>query len=67
MKGGDITPGTSNSQEKQVPLEANFIDKNLDINMEEHNEPIEVIHEPIKIIPGHHTCCLSNNSTPCYA
>ena len=28
---------------------------------------MEVIHEPIKIIPGGNTYCLSNNSTPCYA
>ena len=31
---------TSISQEENVPLQANFIDKNLDINMKELNEPI---------------------------
>ena len=67
MREGDITPATSTSQEKEVPLQTNFIDENLDINMEELNEPMEVIHEPMKIIPGDYTCCLPNNSTPCYA
>ena len=38
---------TSISQEENVPLQANFIDKNLDINMTELNEPMEVIHESI--------------------
>ena len=28
---------------------------------------MEVIHEPMKIIPGDHTYCLSKNSTRCYA
>ena len=28
---------------------------------------LDVIHEPMKIIPGDHTYCLPNNSTPCYA
>ena len=28
---------------------------------------MEVIHEPMKIIPGDHTYCLPNNYTPCYA
>ena len=51
----DITPATSNSQEKAIPLQANFTDENLDINMEELNEPMEFIHEPMKIIPGYHT------------
>ena len=64
---GDITHGTSTSQEEEVPLQANFIDENLDVNMEELNEPMEVIHEPVKIIPGDHTYCLTNNSTPYYA
>ena len=31
------------------------------------NESMEVIHESIEIIPGDHTYCLTNNSTPCYA
>ena len=35
--------------------------------MEELNESMEVIREPMKIIPGDHTYCLPNNSTPCYA
>ena len=35
--------------------------------MEELNEPMEGIHEPMKIIPGDHTYCLTNNSSPCYA
>ena len=34
--------------------------------MEELNEPMEIIHEPIKIIPRHPTYCLPDNSTPCY-
>ena len=66
MRDGDITPATSTSQEEDVPVQANFIDKNLDINMEELNEPMEIIHELMKIIPGDHTYCLPNNSTPCY-
>ena len=32
---GDITPVTSTSQEEEVPLQANFIDENLDVNLEE--------------------------------
>ena len=64
---GDITHGTSTSQEEEVPLQANFIDENLDIIIGELNEPIEVIHEPMKVVPGDHTYCLPNNSTPCYA
>ena len=48
---GDITHGTSTSQEEEVPLQANFIDENLDINIGELNEPIEVIHEPTKVRP----------------
>ena len=35
--------------------------------MEELNEPMEIIHEPIKAILGDHTFCLPNNSTPCYS
>ena len=62
-----MIPLTSASQEEDVPLQANFIDENLDINMEELNEPMEGIHEPMKIIPGDHTYCLTNNSSPCYA
>ena len=45
MRDGDITPATSTSQEVDVPVQANFIDKNLDVNMEELNEPMEIIHE----------------------
>ena len=56
-----MIPLTSASQEEDVPLQANFIDENLDINMEELNEPMEVIHEPMKNIPGDHTYCLSNS------
>ena len=67
MREGDITLATSTSQGEKVPLQANFIDENLDINMEELNEPTEVIHEPMKIIPGDHTYCLTNNSSPFYA
>ena len=63
----DITTATSTSQEEEKPLPANFIDENLDINVEELNESMEVFHEPMKIIPGHHTYCLPNNYTPCYA
>ena len=33
--------------------------------MEELNEPIEVIHEPMKLIPGHYTYCLHNKCTTC--
>ena len=60
LREGDITPATSTSQEEKVPLQANFIDGNLDINMKEINEPKEVI-------PGDHTYCLPNNHTLCYA
>ena len=52
---GEITHGTSTSQEEEVPLQANFIDENLDIIIGELNEPIEVIHEPMKVVPGDHT------------
>ena len=45
MRDDDITPATSTSQEEDVPVQANFIDKNLDVNMEELNEPMEIIHE----------------------
>ena len=55
VRKGDITPATSTSQEEEVPLQVNFIDENLGINMEELNELMEVIHEPMKIIPGDHT------------
>ena len=67
MKESDIKPATSTSQEEKVPLWANFIDENLDINLEKPDEPMEVIHEPIKIIHVEHIFCLSNNSPPCYA
>ena len=67
MREGDVAPATSTSQEEEVPLQANFIYENLDINMEERNEPMEFIHEPMKIIPGDHTYCLPNNYTPCCA
>ena len=42
------------------------MDENLDINMDELNERMEVIRDPIKITPGDHTYYLSNNSNPCY-
>ena len=61
---GDITPATSTSQEEEVFQQANFIDENLDINMEKLNEGMEVIDEPMKIISGDHTYCLPNNATP---
>ena len=67
MRAGDITPATSISQEEELPLQGNFIDKNLDINLEELNEPMQIIHEPMKTIPGDRTYCLRNNSTSCYA
>ena len=67
MREVDITPVTYTSQEEEEPPQANFIDENLDINMEERNESMEVIQEQIKIIPGDYTYCLPNNSTPCYA
>ena len=35
--------------------------------MEECNEPMEIIHEPMKIIPEDYIYCSSNNYTPCYA
>lgn len=41
-----------------------FIGENLDINTEELNQPVEVIHKPMKIIPRDHTYCLPNNSAP---
>ena len=67
VKEGDIKPATSTSQEEEVPLQANSVDGNWDINMEELNGPMKVIHEPMKIIPRGHRYCLPNNSTPCYA
>ena len=66
VRDGDITPATSTSHEEEVPLQANFIDETLDINIEELNEPMEIIYEPMKIILGDHTYCLPNNSTPYY-
>ena len=63
---GNITSAASASQEEEVPLQTNFIDENLDITVKELNEPMEVIHEPIQIIPGDHSFCLPNNSTSCY-
>ena len=65
MRIDDITPATSTSQEQEVLLQADFIDENLDINVEELNKPMEVIHEPMKTIPGGHTYCLPTSSTPC--
>ena len=67
VREGDITPTTSTSQEQEVSLQANFIYENLDVNMMELNEPMEVVHEPMEIIPGDHTYCLPNNSTTSYA
>ena len=67
MKEDDIAPATTNSQEEEVPLQANFTDRNLCINMEERNETLEAIHEQMKIILGDRTYCLPNNYTPCYA
>ena len=61
-----IKPATSTSQEEEVSQQAHFIDENLDINMVERNEPMEVIHEPVKIVPRDHSYCLPNNSSPCY-
>ena len=61
-----IPLASSFSQEDEVPLQASFIDENLDINMEERNEPMKVIHEAKEIIPGDHTYCLISNSTLCY-
>ena len=60
MRVGDITHATSTSQEEEIPLQANFIDENLDINIEEINEPMEFIHEPMKTILEDHTYCLPN-------
>ena len=42
VRKGGITPATSTSQEEKVPLQANFIDENLDINMEKPNEEMEL-------------------------
>ena len=42
MRIDDITPATSTSQEQKVLLEANFIDENLDINVEELNKPMKL-------------------------
>ena len=65
VKKGDNASAIS--QEEEVPLKENFIDENLDINREGCNEPMEIIHESMKIIPGDHIYCLSNNYTLCYA
>ena len=35
--------------------------------MEELNEPMELIHELIKTLPGDHRYCLRKNSTPFHA
>ena len=35
--------------------------------MDELNEPIDAIHETVKMIPGDHSYCLPNITTPCYA
>ena len=64
MKEGDITSATSIAQEEKVPLQANFTDENLDINTEKLNEPLEVIHEPVKIIPGDYTLHACVESRP---
>ena len=50
-----ITPLTSNFQEEEVILQADFVDNSLDINIKELHEPKKVIYEPVKIIPGYHT------------
>ena len=57
VRGGDITPATSTSQEEEVPLQENFIDENLDTNMEELNETMEIIHEPKLYLDTTHTAC----------
>ena len=69
MREGDIITATPTSKGEKVPLQTNFIDETLDINMESelNNVPMEVIHETMKTIPGDHIYCLPNNSTPCYA
>ena len=59
-----ITPLTSNFQEEEVILQADFVDNSLDINIKELHEPKKVIYEPVKIIPGYYTYWLSNNSIP---
>ena len=67
VREGDFTPASSNSQEEEPLLQSNFIDENLDINMEKLNKLMERIQEPMKIIAGNHRYYLPNNSTPCYA
>ena len=67
VREGDITPVPWTSREEEVTLQANFLDQNLDINMEGLDEPIDVIHEPIKIISGDRTYYLLYNFTPCHA
>ena len=64
VREGDITPAASTSQEEEVPLQTNFIDENLDINMEELHESMEVIHEPIKL---HLETTDTASLPPCYA
>ena len=44
----DIAPASIFSQEEEVPLQASFMDENLDINIEELNEPMKCIHEAKK-------------------
>ena len=50
-----ITPLTSNFQEEEVILQADFVDNSLGINIKELHEPKKVIYEPVKVIPGYHT------------
>ena len=54
VREGDIAPATSTSQEEEVLLQSNFVDENLDINMEKLGEPMGVIGEPMTII--HNAC-----------
>ena len=55
MREGEIKSAFLFSQEEQLPLQASFMDEGLEINMEELNEPMKVIHEAKKIIRGDHT------------
>ena len=60
MREGDIITATPTSKGEKVPLQTNFIDETLDINMESelNNVPMEVIHETMKTIPGEkYTAC----------
>ena len=63
---GDITLATSTSQKEEVPLQANFIDENLNINMKQLMNQWKLFMNQWKLYleTTDATCQIS---TPCYA